>query len=89
MGRSNDAYFKIIKLICNLLLYFEGEISLLHSRIAERGVNLQTEEKIELWKRQTDAEIQRLHSKFQQHRDEELNSSATSSSVVFKELGHM
>ena len=55
------------------------ELTLLNGRMAEKGVDVGTERKIESWKRDIMAEIQLMQSQIQLHRSDDMGGLQSSS----------
>ena len=62
--------------------YFLGDLNVLNDRVLEKGIDLQTERKIEQWKRDMKAEMQLLQSQIQLTKSKEEDSSLTNIQVA-------
>lgn len=61
-----------------MFLCFTDELAMLKSRVTEKGVDLQTERKLELWKQEMMAEMQMLQHQInmqKSHKEESFSSS--------------
>ena len=72
----------------NNINYLSDELSNMQTRMAERGVDLQTEQKIDKWRRDVASEIHHLQSqlKYQRSREDDDGISVSQVSSFIREM---
>ena len=69
-------------MFCCLVLWLTDEISILNSRIQERGVDMNTERKVDSWKRDMMSEVSMLQTQLSMYKTNQDDASRGTSQMA-------